>query len=147
MDGKHVVIQAPHNSGSQYFNYKGTYSVVLLVVVDARYLFRVVGVGAIGRNSDGGTLAASAFGQPCGKRSCIPQKMLLSQVLITWGPCLMYFCGRWGFSPQVSYIDCTQCSGAYIYTVSNNVLSWVLSLTLNRNSLWFLHYLQHYILT
>lgn len=62
MDGKHVVIQAPHNSGSQYFNYKGTYSVVLLVVVDARYLFRVVGVGAIGRNSDGGTLAASAFG-------------------------------------------------------------------------------------
>ncbi len=63
MDGKHVVIQAPHNSGSQFFIYRGTYSVVLLAVVDARYLFRVVDVGAFSRNSDGVTLAASAFGQ------------------------------------------------------------------------------------
>ncbi len=31
--------------------------------MDARYLFRVVDVGAFSRNSDGVTLAASAFGQ------------------------------------------------------------------------------------
>uniref|UniRef100_A0A3B3S004 DDE Tnp4 domain-containing protein n=1 Tax=Paramormyrops kingsleyae TaxID=1676925 RepID=A0A3B3S004_9TELE len=62
MDGKHVVVQAPHNSGSQYFNCKGTYSIVLLAVVDARYLFRVVDVGAFGQSSDRGTLSASTFG-------------------------------------------------------------------------------------
>ncbi|XP_020359389.1 protein ALP1-like [Oncorhynchus kisutch] len=63
IDGKHVVIQAPPCSGLQFYNYKGTYSVVLLAVVDAIYCFRVVDVGAYGKGSDGGTLRDSAFGQ------------------------------------------------------------------------------------
>uniref|UniRef100_UPI0037E704E4 zona pellucida sperm-binding protein 3-like n=1 Tax=Semicossyphus pulcher TaxID=241346 RepID=UPI0037E704E4 len=63
IDRKHVTIQAPGNSGSQFHNYKGSFSVVLLGVVDARYRFRMIDVGAYGKSSDGGTLSSSAFGQ------------------------------------------------------------------------------------
>ena len=39
IDGKHVRIQAPPHSGSQYYSYKGYYSIIMLAVVDANYVY------------------------------------------------------------------------------------------------------------
>ena len=59
LDGKHVVIQAPKQSGTLFYNYKGTFSTVLMALVDANYCLTVIHVGGLGSNSDGGIFARS----------------------------------------------------------------------------------------
>ena len=63
LDGKHILIQAPSKSCSLFFNYKGTFSIVLMALVDPDYHFTCVDIGNYGSNADGSIFKHSNFGQ------------------------------------------------------------------------------------
>nr|XP_058956579.1 putative nuclease HARBI1 [Pocillopora verrucosa] len=63
IDGKHIAIECPVNSGSLYHNYKGFFSIVLLAICDAHYIFNFIDIGDYGSNNDSGVLENSDVGK------------------------------------------------------------------------------------
>ncbi|GFN80584.1 protein alp1-like [Plakobranchus ocellatus] len=61
VDGKHVAISPPPDSGSYFYNYKGFHSLLLMAIANANYEFIYVHFGTNGRVSDGGVIACTSF--------------------------------------------------------------------------------------
>ena len=61
IDGKHVAIECLKLSGTQYFNCKGFFSVVLLAICDAKYCFTYVDFGQYGSTNDSSVLRSSGL--------------------------------------------------------------------------------------
>jgi len=45
IDGEHIKIQCPSFTGTQFYNYKGFFSLVLMAICDANYCFTMFDVG------------------------------------------------------------------------------------------------------
>ena len=63
LDGKHIRMRKPADSGSLWHNYKGFFSMVLLAICDARYCFSFIDIGEYGSNNDSGVLRNSKMGK------------------------------------------------------------------------------------
>jgi hypothetical protein len=61
VDGKHITLQKPEHSGSYYYNYKGTHSIVLMAIANANYELIMIDVSTNGRVSDGGVIKNTKF--------------------------------------------------------------------------------------
>ncbi|XP_069583661.1 uncharacterized protein [Ranitomeya imitator] len=62
VDGKHIRIIKPARTGSEYFNYKKYFSVVLMAIADVDCRFIAVDIRAFGRGSDSQTFKNSDMG-------------------------------------------------------------------------------------
>ncbi|XP_069588624.1 uncharacterized protein [Ranitomeya imitator] len=63
VDGKHIRIVKPARTGSEFFNYKKYFSVVLMAIADAECRFIAVDIGAFGRGNDSQTFKSSDMGR------------------------------------------------------------------------------------
>jgi hypothetical protein len=60
-DGKHCLLRKPRLSGSLFFNYKKTFSIVIFAICDAGYKVIYADFGHYGHESDAGIYERSDF--------------------------------------------------------------------------------------
>ncbi|CAH2001305.1 unnamed protein product [Acanthoscelides obtectus] len=103
IDGKHIRIQKPMNSGSSYFNYKEYFSIHLMACADANGSFTTVDVGDYGRNNDSGVFRNSGLGQAlCNKTLNIPESVPLPGEEQFGQPFQYYFAADEGFPLSIN---------------------------------------------
>ncbi|KAJ8933495.1 hypothetical protein NQ314_013972 [Rhamnusium bicolor] len=68
LDGKHIVLRCPFHSGSNFYNYKGSFSIIIFAWVDDQYCFEYIDVGANGRASDEGMAESDQVASTSKKR-------------------------------------------------------------------------------
>lgn len=116
IDGKHIRMVQPANSGSIFYNYKEYNSIVLLGVCDHRFLFpknfpskshktryrfTFVDIGSVGHNSDGGVFESTKFKQMAEDGTLhIPEPENLPETATKFG---YYFAGDAAF-PLETYL-------------------------------------------
>lgn len=61
MDGKHIRVKCPINSGSAFYNYKQYFSILLQAVADANCKLIAVDIGTEGRQCDAGNFRSSSL--------------------------------------------------------------------------------------
>ena len=64
LDGKLIRCHCTANSGSIYFKFHGWYSIVVMAVRSAHYLYLMVNIGSVGSASDGGIFERSGMKMP-----------------------------------------------------------------------------------
>jgi hypothetical protein len=102
VDGKHVRVKCPAQSGSAFYNYHGFFSLVLMACVDADSIFTWISVGDFGRNSDGRVINSSGFLKSVESNELgIPSAQPLPNT--TNPPFPFYFVGDQGF-PLRTYL-------------------------------------------
>ena len=123
IDGKHIRIECPKLTGSYYYNYKGFYSIILLVICDSNYCFTLFDLGHYGSNNDSGVLAKSEMGelietqkigitQPAKRSMCdcdpLPHFFVGDEIfpLKTW--LMRPYPGTLDMEQRISIIDCLE---------------------------------------
>ncbi|KAL4098480.1 hypothetical protein QTP88_023085 [Uroleucon formosanum] len=87
LDGKHIVIKKPPKSGTSFYNYKQTFSVVLMAIVDARYKFISIDIGSMGRFTDSNIFSSGVLAKKLNKQTL---RLPLPAALIDYDQILPY---------------------------------------------------------
>lgn len=100
---KHVTIYASANSGSQFNNSKGSFCIVLSVIVEATYQHGMINVGEYGKDSDG--IAFHSIVKPSTSIRCASFWSCRSYTLCFRGWGSISFCGGtwWDHSRGATY--------------------------------------------